>query len=55
MKFHLPLVLLPVVLSACASGPLVPMGDPGRDASLKEFKAPQSAAVIYIFRSERTA
>lgn len=38
-----------VLFAGCAS---VPMGDPQRDAALKEFKVSPGKAAIYVYRNE---
>lgn len=42
-------LLIALCLVGCAS---VPMGDPKRDAELKEFKAAPDKAALYIYRNE---
>ncbi len=48
-KYSIPIALIAALLGGCAS---VPMGDPARDAALKEFKVAPDKAAIYVYRNE---
>lgn len=49
MKKLVAVALVAVFAAGCAS---VPMGDPKRDAELKEFKIAPDKAAIYVYRNE---